>query len=44
VLLVSHDPADARAAGGVVVEIDPVREEVAADVNEVLNLGAGSIR
>ena len=44
VLLVSHDPADANAAGGVVIEIDPVREEVAADVNEVPNLGAGSIR
>lgn len=44
VLLVSHDPADADAAGGVVIEIEPMREEVAADVNEVLNLGAGSIR
>ena len=44
VLLVSHDPADANAAGGVVIEIDPVREEVTADVNEVPNLGAGSIR
>jgi putative thiamine transport system ATP-binding protein len=44
VLLVSHDPADANAAGGVVIEIDPVREEVTADVNEVPNLGARSIR
>jgi putative thiamine transport system ATP-binding protein len=43
-LLVSHDAADANAAGGVVIEIDPVREEVATDANEVPNLGAGSIR
>ena len=44
VLLVSHDPADATAAGGVVVAIDAPRKEDHVELSVVPNVGVNSIR
>ena len=44
VLLVSHDPVDADAAGGMVVAIASTRAEETIELNDVPSLGTGSIR